>query len=458
MGTLTHLNGTRRAAYRVRADAPRYRVYTERNFDQISQVKRLPKDRRFAMQVAARVLPFRVNEYVLDELIDWDNVPRDPVFQITFPQPEMLAPERFARVAELVRSNAPGSVVREEIGRIHRDMNPHPAGQQTLNVPTLNGVTLEGMQHKYRETVLFFPTHGQTCHAYCSFCFRWPQFVGDRELRICAKEADYLQAYLRTHRAVTDLLITGGDPLVMKAAHLSAYLEPLMAPEFEHVQTIRIGTKALSYWPYRFVTDSDAEALLGLFERLVRSGKHVALMAHYDHWREMQTPIAEQAIRRVQETGAVIRTQGPLLAHVNDAPGIWAEMWRNQVKLGMVPYYMFVQRNTGPRRYFEVPLVRCWEIFRDAYKQVSGLARSVRGPSMSTGPGKVEVQGVTDVYGEQVFVLRFLQGRRPEWTGRPFFARFDDRATWLDQLRPALGQEQFFFEPEYSAMGQGVAE
>jgi hypothetical protein len=85
-------------------------------------------------------------------------------------------------------------------------------------------------------------------------------------------------------------------------------------------------------------------------------------------------------------------------------------------------------------------------------QSVSGLSRTARGPSMSAGPDKVEVQGVTEVRGEKVFVLRFLQGRNPDWVQRPFFARFDPKATWLDQLRPALGEDRFFFEDEYEAM------
>ena len=65
---------------------------------------------------------------------------------------------------------------------------------------------------------------------------------------------------------------------------------------------------------------------------------------------------------------------------------------------------------------------------------------------MSADPGQVEVSGVTDVGGENVFVLRFIQARNPDWVGRPFFARWDPDATWLDQLRPAFGKTRFFFE------------
>jgi L-lysine 2,3-aminomutase len=223
----------------------------------------------------------------------------------------------------------------------------------------------------------------------------------------------------------------------------------LLQPEFEHVQTIRIGTKALTFWPYRFLSDPDSDALLALFEKLVASGKHVAMMAHYNHWRELSTEVAEAAVSRVRSTGAEIRSQGPLLAHINDDPDVWARLWKTQVRLGIIPYYMFVERDTGAHHYFKTPLVSAWEIYREAARQVSGLGRTARGPSMSAGPGKVEIQGVCEIRGEKAMILRFLQGRNPDWVNRPFFARYDEQAAWLNELKPAFGEKRFFFQDEY---------
>ena len=423
-----------------------FSVYNQHNFDQIRQLKCLSEDQHFAIRVVAQVLPFRVNQYVVDHLIQWDDVPDDPMFRLVFPQPEMLAPEHFSRVAELLRSGADKVSIRAAVQDIHRDLNPHPAGQTTLNVPRIGNEYLCGAQHKYRETLLFFPSQGQTCHSYCTFCFRWAQFVGNKDLRIAAREAATLHEYLQSHHEVSDLLVTGGDPMVMKTSRLEEYLRPLMDSDFENLQSIRIGTKSLTFWPYRFVTDSDADDLLRLFSDLIRKGKHVAVMAHFEHGREMRGPVVREAVRRIRETGAVIRTQAPVLRHINDDPEIWASMWRKQVHMGMIPYYMFVERDTGASRYFELPLERTWHIYRDAIKQVSGLSRTVRGPSMSANPGKVEIQGVSEVAGEKVFVLRFVQARDPEWVQRPFFAKYDPEATWLDQLRPAFGEDRFFFE------------
>ena len=345
-----------------------------------------------------------------------------------------------------MRSGADKAAVKHAVQEIHRQLNPNPAGQTTLNAPRVGNEYLRGAQHKYRETLLFFPRQGQTCHAYCTFCFRWAQFVEEKDLRISARDVATLHEYLQSHQEVTDLLVTGGDPMVMKASRLGEYLWPLTASEFDHLSTIRIGTKSLTFWPYRFVTDPDADDMLRLFADLTRKGKHVAVMAHFEHWREMEGPVVREAVRRILDTGAVIRTQAPVLRHINDAAEVWASMWKKQVHMGMVPYYMFVERDTGAQRYFELPLERAWQIYRDAILQVSGLARTVRGPSMSAFPGKVEVQGVAELQGEKVFVLRFIQSRNPEWVQRPFFAKYDPEATWLDQLRPAFGEEKFFFE------------
>ncbi len=445
---------------RQAADAPeesfavrRFQVYTQRDLDRIEMLELLPEELRFDMKVVASVLPFRTNEYVLNDLIDWNNVPQDPLFQLTFPQRGMLKPEHFDRMAALHRRRASPEEIGERASTIRAELNPHPAGQMELNVPLdADGRPLEGLQHKYRETVLFFPSQGQTCHAYCTFCFRWAQFVGDKTLRIASTEAQALHRYLRQHREVTDLLMTGGDPMVMKAHRLRDYLEPLLQPEFDHIQTIRIGTKALTFWPHRFITDGDADELIALLERLSEAGKHVAIMAHYNHWRELKTEVAVAAIRRLRSTGAEIRAQGPLLAHINDDPDVWARLWNEQLKLGIIPYYMFVERDTGAHHYFQVPLARAWEIYRDAIQRVSGLGRTARGPSMSAGPGKVEVQGVTELNGEKVFVLRFIQGRNADWVQRPFFARYDEKATWLDQLQPAFGEQRFPFEEEYERL------
>jgi KamA family protein len=413
----------------------------------VPQLEKLSAEHRLAMRAVASVLPFRVNSYVVNELIDWDKVPNDPMFQLTFPQPGMLARGDFGLVVGMLNRNAPAAELAAEVKRIRYTLNPHPAGQKSLNVPHEAGQPLPGMQHKYRETVLFFPMAGQTCHAYCTYCFRWPQFVGLDDMKFAAKEAAGLVDYLKRHKEVTSVLFTGGDPMIMRTSLLRQYVEPLLTtPGLEHIASIRFGTKAPAYWPYRFTEGDDADDLMRLFGEIRAARKDCAIMAHFSLKRELETDVAQQALRRLVSAGATVRTQAPLTRHVNDSADEWAQMWRLQVRLGAVPYYMFIERDTGARGYFEVPLWRAHMIFTEAYRQVAGLARTVRGPSMSCMPGKVVVDGLAEIHGEKVFVLNMLQGRDPAWVNRTFFAKFDQRATWMDELKPAFGEREFFFE------------
>jgi hypothetical protein len=194
-----------------------------------------------------------------------------------------------------------------------------------------------------------------------------------------------------------------------------------------------------------------------LFEKVVNSGKNLAIMGHYNHAVELRSPVAQQAVKRIVGTGATLRMQGPLIRHINEDPKSWAELWTTGVRLGAIPYYMFVERDTGPSDYFALPLARAHEVFQSAYSMVSGLSRTVRGPSMSAFPGKVVIDGVVTINGEKLFALQFLQARNPEWVRKPFFAKYDPQATWFDQLVPAFGRKKFFFEEDGDAASHGPA-
>src|SRR6185295_9771242 len=189
----------------------KFKPYTRSSVQQAPQWSLIPPDLREAVDIVSHVLPFRVNPYVMNELIDWNNIPDDPIFRLTFPHRDMLFQDEYARLKELLNGDDQDAID-DEIMHVRLRMNPHPAGQLTHNVPTMDGVPVRGLQHKYKETVLFFPSAGQTCHAYCTFCFRWPQFVGMADLKFDAKESNELVTYLKRHPEVTDVLITGGDP------------------------------------------------------------------------------------------------------------------------------------------------------------------------------------------------------------------------------------------------------
>ena len=430
----------------------KYNSYMLHNFRNIPEVKKLDHQNIEDIEIVGSVLPFKTNNYVIENLIDWSKVPNDPMFKLTFPQKDMLLPEHYEKMRKVIMGGASKQTIKGVANEIRLKLNPHPAGQLEYNVPMIEGEKLYGMQHKYRETVLFFPSQGQTCHAYCTFCFRWPQFVGMEHLKFASKEAELLIKYVKEHKEVTDVLFTGGDPLIMKTKHLETFIRPLLEANIDNLKNIRIGTKALAYWPYRFLTDDDADDLLRLFDDIKKAGKHLAFMAHFNHPVELEGNAVAEAIKKILNTGAVIRTQSPLLNNINDDPALWSGMWKKQVSLGCIPYYMFVARNTGAQHYFSIPLIDAWKLFREAYQSVSGICRTVRGPSMSCLPGKVQLLGVSEIKDEKVMVFRMIQGRNSDWAARPFFAKYDEDAIWYTDLKPAFGEDKFFFTDELNSV------
>lgn len=397
------------------------------------------------VEVVGHVLPFKVSAHVIDTLIDWANVPDDPLYRLVFPHRDMLDPRDFRAVERALGDPA---ALRDTVAAVRRRLNPHPGEQLTRNIP------VSGVQHKYAQTALVFPRHGQTCHAYCAYCFRWAQFVGTPELRIADDDPRKVIAYLRDHPEISDVLFTGGDPLVMRTELLEPYVDAVLSPGLEHITTIRIGTKALSFHPARLVTGPDASSLLRLLERVVRAGRHLAIMVHVSHPRELQPDLTRLAVAALHGVGAQLRSQAPVVRHVNDDPAVWADAWRAQLLLGIHPYYLFVERDTGARRYFGLPLQRAYEIHRDAVRRMSGLGRTARGPVMSTTEGKVTVDGVTELPGGRAFALRYLQARIPDLVGRPFHARWDPAAQWWSELVPFGGPDRLFFPQSAAVQGR----
>ncbi|CAG8957385.1 hypothetical protein HYFRA_00010811 [Hymenoscyphus fraxineus] len=444
--------------------------YKQVNKNQIPEIfaMYLPGVDPLPYQAAAEVFPTRINNYVLENHINWANGVEDPYFKLVIPSPGMLSLPMLEEVMALLLLKSSAATKNEKAiaSQRLRDavqkyqqayLNAHPAGQ-VENKPKLDGCEVQGLQHKYRETALWFPSEAQTCHAWCTYCFRWQQFtdVGGPSKQF--KSASWLNLldYISKHKQITDLLFTGGDPMVMTAKTFRNYLGPLLHnPHTAHLDTIRIGTKSLAYWPRKFTTDKDAKATLQMFRDVVNSGKNLSIQAHFTHPRELDTPEVQEAIKAIKETGAVIRCQSPIVRGINDSADIWTEMWKKEVKLGMIPYYMFVERDTGAKEFFELPLAKVFKIYNETRSRVSGLARGAQGPSMSAKPGKVQILDIVEHKdGRKSFLCTFIQARHPAWVGRTFHAEYSETATWLDGdngLKP-FDADKFFWEDEYAAL------
>lgn len=415
-------------------------AYNPTNYKKIEYIKDLPKYVKDEIDIVSRVLPFKTNNYVVDYLIDWEHYENDPVYILTFPNKHMLPEEAFYKVEHAVKNNKPEKEIQEIANSIRLSLNPHPANQLS-NVPKLDSELLPGVQHKYQDLVLFFPSQGQTCHANCTFCFRWPQFVKDLDLQFAMKEIDDLVEYIRRDDRIHEILFTGGDPMIMSPDTLSGYIDRIVEAKIPHLDTIRFGSKSLTYWPFVFLPEfsDEAEKMLSVFRRITQEGYHLSFMAHFNHWQEMDNAVVKEAIHNIRSTGAVIRTQAPVLNHINNDGKIWAKMWRMQLRLGLIPYYMFVERETGPYEYFGLPLPEVYKVYSDAVRESSSFAKTVTGPTMSASPGKVQILGIVDnpENGEKYYNMQFVRNRDSNKTFKPFLMEYDENATWFDQLKPA---------------------
>jgi L-lysine 2,3-aminomutase len=267
------------------------------------------------------------------------------------------------------------------------------------------------------------------------------------ELKFAMRETELMVKYVKEHPEISDILFTGGDPMIMKAKKLSGYIDGLLEADLPNLKTIRIGSKALGYWPQRFVTDDDADEILELFARVKKAGKHLAFMAHFNHPNEMDNSAVQEAIFNIRQTGAEIRTQAPRLGKINDSPDVWSDMWSKQVNLRLIPYYMFIERETGPFEYFGVPISRVYEIYSNAIRYSASFGKTLTGPVMSASKGKVHVMGTFENPADhkKYFMLQYVRHRDAKQTFKPFLAHYDENATWFDQLVLA--------EPAFSKAG-----
>jgi len=407
----------------------------------------LSAEKRSDLLLLSKIFPFRVNSYVLENLIDWEATERDPIFRMLFPDKRMLSSNAFDHLHDVFRDNRRTPLdIENEVLKIRNTMNPHPAGQVQMNLPFLEGRRLSGLQHKYENVVLFFASPGQVCHSYCQFCFRWPQFVDGQHHRFAEREARVLCDYLDLHPEVDEVLFTGGDPLVMSANVLGKFVKPLLARHGDRLKAIRFGTKAIAWWPYRFFADQDSSDLLRLFEDIENSGVRCTLVLHNSHVKELLTSQAALAIQFLRDRGVRLLSQGVILRGVNDTADSWLSLWHEEQKLGIEQYYVFQIRDTGAFQYFRVPLSESYDLIMQAKGRFAGGIIRGKGPVMSTSHGKIEVISKRKTPKGICFRLQFVRARDKGIVGKQFDAEGSESAGWIDDLSPATETDQMYFE------------
>ncbi|MCK9579938.1 MAG: KamA family radical SAM protein [Methanoregula sp.] len=350
-----------------------------------------PKEREM-METVTDLFPFRSNEYYLS-LIDWKDR-HDPIRKIVIPDSRELTTGGSADPS------------------CEKDYTKQP-----------------GLQHKYDQTGLLLLT--DVCGGICRFCFRKRLFMS------CEREAvkdvaDNIE-YIRKHTEITNVLLTGGDPLTLETRRLEAILRELR--EIPHVNIIRIGSKMLAYNPYRIINDPD---LLTTLSRYSTPEKRIYLMAHFNHPREL-TPVSIQAAEALRHAGVVVVNQTPILNGINNNPETLTALFRKVSFAGISPYYVFQCRPTTGNQIFQVPVEQSYEIIQKSWQTCSGLAKRARF-IMSHATGKIEVVGKTT---KHVF-MRYHQAADSVNIGKFMVFRANPVARWFDDYDKALTD----FEPK----------
>jgi KamA family protein len=370
---------------------------SRRKAKQIHSVDRLPRlssAERTRLKEVTEKYAFRANDYYLN-LINWDD-PRDPIRRLVIPHEDELAP------------------------------------WGNLDASNENSITVrKGVQHKYGSTVLLLVN--EACSSFCRYCFRKRLFMNGHD------EATYditpgLQ-YIRHHPEVNNVLLTGGDPLILRTPRLERIIGALR--EIEHVRIIRIGSKVPAFNPFRILND---DSLIEMFRKYSRSDRRIYLMCHFDHPREL-TPEAREAMSRIIDAGVICVNQNPIIRGISDDPNVMAKLWNELSFMGVGQYYVFQGRPTAGNLPYELPIAEAYHRIEEAKKKCSGLGKRIK-YVMSHESGKIEVIGVDARH----IYLKYHRAKHQKDDQRLLVCRRDDSAYWLDQLRPISGYTNEYYD------------
>jgi len=257
---------------------------------------------------------------------------------------------------------------------------------------------------------------------YCRHCFR-KRMVGLTNDEIMSRFQEAF-AYIGSHTEVNNVLISGGDALILPTPVLGRFLAELTT--LPHLDYIRLGSRMAVTFPERILNDPE---LLELFKAYSKKNRRIYLHTQFNHPREI-TPQATEAVNRVIKSGVVINNQTVLLRGVNDTPDLLADLQRNLVRIGVNPYYVFQCRPVKRvKNHFQVPLAEGYRIVAEARGMLDGLSKRFR-YAMSHERGKIEILGIL---GDEIF-FKHQQARDPKDASRFFKRKLDETAGWLDEL------------------------
>lgn len=358
----------------------------------IDKITAIPESERERLKPITEKFAFRVNDYYLS-LINWDD-PNDPIRRLVIPNEGELL----------------------EYGR-------WDASDEEANY------VVPGCQHKYGTTALLIVS--EVCGAYCRYCFRKRLFRND--VKEAVSNVDPGVAYIAEHPEINNVLLTGGDSLILGTPKLRSIIERLRA--IDHVKIIRLGSKIPVFNPMRIYED---EALLELIRTYSTPEKRIYVMAHINHPREI-TEEAKRGFEALHQAGAIVVNQTPIIRGINDDPKVLAELLDQLSWAGVTPYYFFINRPVAGNRDFVVPLERAYRIVEEAKAMTSGLGKRVR-LSMSHSSGKIEILAIEN--GKAY--LKYHQSRDGNY-GQFMILDCPKNAAWFDDLP---GSERYWKHEE----------
>jgi lysine 2,3-aminomutase len=251
---------------------------------------------------------------------------------------------------------------------------------------------VKGITHRYTDRVLLKPTH--TCAVYCRFCFR-RETVGHAEQALNETELQTALSYINGHPEIWEVILSGGDPLVLSNRRLGEITQSLSA--MDHIQVLRLHSRVPVAEPSRITPDLVAA---------IKSRLATYVVIHVNHADEI-TPEVKAALALMADSGIPLLSQTVLLRGVNDSAEALTRLMRTLVAHRVKPYYLHqtdLAKGTG---HFRVPIAEGQEIMRAMRGPVSGLCQPTYVLDIPGGHGKVPVGpqylvegGVVDVTGK----------------------------------------------------------
>jgi L-lysine 2,3-aminomutase len=407
-----------------------YKIYTKNTIEEIPQWKFLPESLKTELKITTSFFHFKVNNYIIDELINWSSVPEGRLFKLTFPYKEMFDKDDYNYLYEIYKRDSIGSEFNSAKDAIRAKMLHTPSYKINSFIPHNMHGQMGGVYHQFPHTLMLVPRKAHDCFGYCTYCYRW-SVIGEKS-SVGYDDPSVPVEYLKKNPHITDVLFTGGDPFTMHINDIKSFVSPILS--ISSVKHIRFATKMLTWWPYRFWDDQDSVSVIDFLSSVVAQGKHVSIMAHFSYPNELTTNSVENAIGALRSTGAVIRCQNPVIKGINDNPICIAKLWQKLTSLGMIPYYLFIDGNPESRSCFKVSLSEAFAIYTKAYQSVSGICATARGPVIINPGVKTELIGIEELYGKKMFVFKHLRHWNVNKVGEVFFRDYDESVCTINDI------------------------